>query len=98
MASKTRRHLAKAVQNYKKFHGRSPAKLGSFEFTMPKSVTYLGDAYAIKYESTKKLGGVHKKRLFEHDMGPGVKIYLHPNKKSLIITGGRFRVTDWMRG
>ena len=65
---------------------------------MPKSVTYLGDAYSIKYESTKKLYGVHKKRLYEHHMGKGVKIYLHPDGKSLLITGGKFRVTDWMRG
>lgn len=65
---------------------------------MPKSVTYLGTVYSIKYESTKKLYGTHHKRLYEHKTGPGVKIYLHPNGKSLIITGGKFRVTDWMRG
>lgn len=91
-------HLKAAISNFKKFHGRSPKKLSGFEFTMPKSVTYLGDVYSIKYESTKKLNGVHKNRLYEHKTGRGVKIYLHPNGKSLIITGGKFRVTDWMRG
>lgn len=95
---KTHLHVKKAVRNYARFHGRTPRKLGGIEFTMPKSLTYLGDLYSIKYESDKKLAGTHKIRLYEHKTGPGVKIYLHPNGKSLIITGGKFRVTDWMRG
>jgi hypothetical protein len=90
--------LRRSIQNFKRFHGRTPRQLGGFSFTMPKSVTYLGNLYSIKYESTKKLGGTHRLRLYEHKTGPGVKIYLHPDGKSLIITGGKFRVTDWMRG
>lgn len=92
------RDFKKAVKNFKRFHGRTPERTSGFSFTMPKSVTYLGDAYSIKYESTKRLNGVHKLRLYEHKMGKGVKIYLHPDGKSLIVTGGKFRVTDWMRG
>lgn len=92
------RHLQRAVANFKRFHGRSPQKLGSFRFTMPKTVTFLGTCYSIKYESTKKLAGTHRLRLYEHRMGADVRIYLHPNGRTLIITGGRFRVTDWMRG
>jgi len=65
---------------------------------MPQSLIYLGNLYAIKYESTKALSGRHRLRLYEHKTGPGVKIYLHPNGRTLIITGGKFRVTDWMRG
>lgn len=65
---------------------------------MPKSLTFLGNCYSIKYESTKKLNGTHRLRLYEHKTGPGVKIYLHPNGKTLFIQGGKFRVTDWMRG
>ena len=91
-------HKAKAIRNFKRFHGRNPQKFGTLDFTMPRSVTYLGDVYSIKYESTKRLAGTHRLRLYEHKTGPGVKIYLHPNGRSLIITGGRFRVTDWMRG
>lgn len=91
-------HLQKAIRNFKRFHSRAPKKFGSFQFSMPRSVTYLGNLYSIKYESTKKLAGVHRLRLYEHKTGPGVKIYLHPDGKSLIITGGHFRVTDWMRG
>lgn len=92
------RLLHQAVRNFKRFHGRDPQKLGHIDFTMPKTLTYLGTAYSIKYESTKKLAGTHHLRLYEHRMGSGVKIYLHPNGRTLIITGGRFRVDDWMRG
>ena len=92
------RPTQRAVANFKKFHGRAPTKLGTIDFTMPRSLTYLGTCYSIKYESTKKLSGTHRLRLYEHRMGSGVRIYLHPNGRTLIITGGKFRVTDWMRG
>lgn len=88
----------KAIRNFKTFHGRAPRKLGGLDFTMPRSLTYLGNAYAIEYESTKALHGTHKLRLYRHKVGPGVKIYLHPDGKTLLIRGGHFRVTDWMRG
>jgi len=88
----------RAISNFQKFHGRTPRKFTSISFTMPRSLTYLGDAYAIEYESDKKLKGVHRRRLYRHKTGPGVKIYLHPDGKTLIIKGGKFRVTDWMRG
>ena len=92
------KHEKISIQKFKTFHNRNPKKFGGFSFTMPKSVTYLGDAYAIEYESTKALKGTHKLRLYRHKVGPGVKIYLHPDGKTLIIRGGKFRVTDWMRG
>ena len=90
--------LQKTVQRYKAFHGKPPKKFSSFELTIPRSVTYLGNACAIEYESTKALRGTHKLRLYRHKIGPGCKIYLHPDGKTLIIRGGKFRVTDWMRG
>ncbi len=65
---------------------------------MPKTLTYLGTCYSIKYESTKKLSGTHRLRLYEHKMGRGVRLYLHPDRRTLIVKGGSFRVTDWMRG
>lgn len=84
-------------KNYEKFHGRPVQKVSAINFTMPKSLTFLGDGEAIEYVSDKKLHGQHKKRLYRHKFGPGVKIYLHPNRKWILITGGKFRVTDWMR-
>ncbi len=88
----------KAIRNFQKFHGRAPKKFSGLDFTMPRTLTYLGDCYAIEYESEKKLHGTHKRRLYRHKVGPGVKIYLHPDGKTLLIRGGHFRVTDWMRG
>ena len=87
-----------AEKNFQVFHGRSPEKFGSFNFTMPRKVTFLGNVYAIEYVSNKKLKGTFKSRLYRHKTGPGVKMYLHPNGRTLIIEGGRFRVTDWLRG
>lgn len=90
-------HVRKAVQNFRKFHGRVPDRQTSIEFSMPKGLTYLGVAIAIEYESDKLLRGVRKPRLYRHKFGKSVKIYLHPNRKWILVGGGRFRVTDWMR-
>lgn len=65
---------------------------------MPKALTCLGNLFAIEYVSEKKLNGSHKPRLYRHKAGSGVKIYLHPDRKWILISGGKFRVTDWMRG
>ncbi len=91
-------HKNAAKTNFQKFHGRAPSKFTSIDFTMPKSLTYLGTLNAIEYVSDKKLQGSFKKRLYRHKAGPGVKVYLHPNGKWVFISGGKFRVTDWMRG
>jgi hypothetical protein len=91
-------HVRKAVKNFKKFHGRTVEKQTSLQFSMPKALTFLGDGHAIEYKSDKKLSGKQRsKRLFRHFFGRGVKIYLHPNQKWILIGGGKFRVTDWMR-
>lgn len=87
-----------AVRRYKTFHGNAPSRRSSIGLTVPRAVTYLGDVFAIEYESTKKLAGSHRLRLYRHKVGRGVKMYLHPDGKTLIIRGGRFRVTDWLRG
>ncbi len=92
------RNNAKAIKNFKTFHGRKPEKFSGVTFTMPQSLTYLGDLAAIEYTSDKRLQGTFKKRLYRHKAGKGVKIYLHPNRRWLLISGGNFRVTDWMRG
>jgi len=92
------KHQGSAIRNFRRFHGRDPRRRSHFNFTAPRTVTFLGTLYAIEYESAKKLYGTHRLRLYRHKAGPGVKIYLHPNGRSLIITGGQFRVTDWMRG
>lgn len=87
-----------ATKNFQKFHGRNPEKFDSIDFTMPRELTFLGTLEAIEYTSDKKLRGTFKKRLYRHKAGRGVKIYLHPNRRWILISGGNFRVTDWMRG
>ncbi len=93
-------HKEAARANYKRFHGRAVEKTTGIDFTMPRTLTFLGDGVAIEYDSDKRVYGnpVSKKRLYRHLFGKGVKIYLHPNRKWILIGGGNFRVTDWMRG
>lgn len=91
-------HKKKAEENYKKFHKCRVKKLREIEFTMPKALTFLGEAFAIEYKSDKVLKGHPvKTRRYRHKFGKQVKIYLHPDKKWILISGGNFRVTDWMR-
>lgn len=90
---------AKAASNYRRFHAREIQRRSKAEIpATPKAVTLLGNAVAVEYSSTKTHQGSNKRRVYRHKMGPGVKIYLHPNRKVLYVTGGKFRVTDWMRG
>lgn len=92
--------FSKAQKNFKKFHGKTSEK--TFFLSIPdqalKNLTYLGKGYSVDYLSTKKFKGTHKERHYTHKLGAGVKIYVTGDKKFLIIGGGNFRVTDWMRG
>lgn len=89
----------KALARYKKFHGRSPEKNTKINFPYPKQLVLLGKGVAIEYESDKVFGNrPRKKRLFRHKFGRKVKIYTDPQGKALYIVGGKFRVTDWLRG
>ena len=95
-------HKREAVENHKKFFGRAVERETRIEFTMPKALTLLGEGAAIEYRSDKELKqrgrtALRKKRLYRHVFGPGVRIYLHPNRRWILISGGNFRVTDWMR-
>ncbi len=92
-------HKELAKKNYKKFHKRSTEKETNVSFVMPRALTYLGAGNAIEYVSDKILPGKKRTgRLYRHKFGSGVKIYLHPNRDWILIHGGNFRVTDWMRG
>ncbi len=90
--------LKKSVKAFKKFHGRAPDKINHVDFSPPKSLIYLGKVKAVEYESDKKLHGTHKPRLFRHKCGSGVSLLAHPNGKWVLIHGGKFRVSDWLRG
>lgn len=91
--------MTRAKKNFKRFHGREVEKETAINFTMPKELTFLGDGFAVEYKSDKRITGrPRKSRIFRHLFGRGVKIYLHPGRKWILIGGGNFRVTDWMRG
>lgn len=94
---RTSKHVANAATNFKKFHGRTPDKVTGVEFTMPKALTFLGKGLAIEYESDKPLNGKRRARVYRHKFSSGVRIYLHPNRRWILVSGGKFRVTDWMR-
>jgi hypothetical protein len=97
--------VAKAVKRFERFHDRAPNKVGLVEIPHPKAVVFLGAGVAIEYRSDKHVLSLGDKvsvargktRLYRHLFGPGVKVYTDPEGQALIIIGGKFRVTDWMR-
>lgn len=89
--------VKQAVAKYRKFYGKNPTKKGRVNIPFPRAVVCLGAGVAVEYRSDKKLDGTFKKRLYRHKFGAGVKVYTDPKGKAIYITGGRMRVTDWIR-
>jgi len=59
-----------------------------------RSIVYIAPGYSAKsFKGRGKLAGE-----YIHRFGSGVKIYTTETGKSLIVMGGKFRVTDWLRG
>jgi hypothetical protein len=89
---------AEALKRYRKFHGHEPRKYSTINIPYPRILVCLGKGVAIEYESDKKDKNVPTgKNEYRHKFKQGVKIYTDKKGKILIITGGKFRVTDWMR-
>lgn len=92
--------LAKAYARYKGFQGRAPKKVTRINIPKIGPIVYLGKGLAIEYQSDKKM---HRSdirptsRGYRHTFEKGVKIYTEPTGKALIVIGGRFKVTDWLR-
>ena len=58
----------------------------------------MGEGVAIEYRSDKNLPGKPREnRVFCHKFGAGVKVYCDPKGKTVLIFGGRMKVTDWIR-
>lgn len=87
----------KALKRFRRFHVRTPDKIGRVNIPHPKALVLLGEGVAIEYRSDKLALGSRKVRTYRHRFGRGVKVYTDAAGKTLWITGGRFRVTDWMR-
>lgn len=91
--------MSEALKRYKKFHGKAPTKISTVSIPYPKKLVLVGEGVAVEYRSDKPLGNRPKrKRVYRHPFGRGVKVYMDPKGKALYITGGKFRVTDWLRG
>lgn len=92
-----RRH--DAIRTYRRFHKKEPDKITEIDFPTPKTLVCLGRAVAVEYESKKKFVGQKRKtNVFRHEIGKGVMIYTDETGKWLFVSGGRFHVTDWLRG
>ena len=88
-----------AVKTFRRFHARSPEKITSINLpSFPKEIVYLGDALSIAYRAKNKMNSPKPNGGHEHKFGKGVKIYADPTGKCLYVLGGKFRVTDWLRG
>lgn len=88
-----------ALSRYRKFHGKPADKAGKVEIPFPRSLVYLGVGVSITYQASKPNDPRTKGKLakYEHDFGPGVRVFTDPKGKALYVVGGRFRVTDWLR-
>lgn len=86
------RDLDQAIDNFEEFHARDldhePFVL---DIEIGDSLTYLGKADSITYESDKWDKG--KQNLYIHEFGEDVHLYCTADKKTLLITGGKLTVT-----
>ena len=98
MTKVKRAEIKEAVKRYRKFHGHKPDKVSTVNIPLPKAVVYLGEGLAIEYRSDKILNGRRGSHAYRHSFKKGVKVYTDKAGKALFVVGGKFRVTDWMRG
>ena len=88
---------AKAL--FRKFNARGCDKIGKIDLpSFPKNIVFLGDAISIVYRAKGKMNSPKPNGGHEHKFGKSVKIYADPSGKCLYVLGGKFRVTDWLRG
>lgn len=94
------RGLKKAVGRFKKFHAKAPTKIVKESVSIdgwPDALVFLGKGHAVEYKSDKLAHGERVQKLYRHKLGRQVNFYTDPDGKMLIIFGGKFRVTDWLR-
>ena len=89
----------KAEKLFKRFNKRKADRLTSIDLpAFPKKIVFLGEAVEIVYKAVGKMNSPRPNGGHKHSFGKGVKIYADPTGKCLYVLGGKFRVTDWMRG
>jgi len=87
--SKAAKAAAAADRMYEIFHDRKPSKAKRIKRIEADSLAELGNALEIGYSSDKWTG---KSQDYLHEFGKGVKLYATPDRKALIITGGKMSV------
>lgn len=92
-----------AVKGFEKFHGHAVNRIRRLNLPAMKVLIRLGQAVAVEYSSNKPIGklsatGRSRSRVYRHLFGPGVELFTDSTRRCLIVTGGKFRVTDWLRG
>lgn len=81
----------KAKESYKVFHDRKPKKTISIPFIETQELVELGKGLELGYKSKKWTG---KPANYLHKFGPGVRLMMTPDRKTLILHGGQMRVED----
>lgn len=96
MANKNSPEAAKARAG--KFHGRPGRVVSKTTFEVPTALVLMGEGVAIEYKSDKNLPGKPRaSRVYRHKFGAGVKVYCDPKGQTILVFGGRMKVTDWIR-
>jgi hypothetical protein len=81
----------KANESYKVFHDRKPKKTISIPHIETSELVELGKGLELGYKSKKWTG---KSANYLHKFGPGVRLMMTPDRKTLILQGGQMRVED----
>lgn len=89
---------AAAKSRAEKFHGRPGRVVSKTDFEVPTALVLMGEGVAIEYKSDKNLPGKPRaSRVYRHKFGAGVKVYCDPKGQTILVFGGRMKVTDWIR-
>lgn len=90
-----------AARQYRRFHRVAPRRVSRIFLAAPRRVMRIGRVTRLNYVPDRGSGKQDAKGKtieYFHDFGPGVQGFVSEDGRQLIITGGRFRVTDWLRG
>lgn len=103
-ARRSLRGLAPALRRHRQFHGTAGRIAGRVAFAYPKRLILIGRAVSVVYVPPRYSAKSFRTRTLRrpgeyiHKFGPSVNVYATDNGKSIILLGGKFRVTDWLRG
>ncbi len=82
---------AQARKAYKVFNDFEPKRTKAIPLIDCEELAELGDALQIGYRSKKWTG---RKENYLHEFGKGVKLMCTPDRKTLVITGGKMTIED----